>query len=168
MQLPPRVEQARPDGEDRGADHLRDLRGGEPFELVEDEDDPLLLREPVEHPAEGAHPLATGEVLVGQDGLGVDLAVLDRLVGEDGAALGRAPVHEDDVHGHPVEPRRELRLPAEVLQAPKDLEEDLLDHVLGIGTLAEHSKDEARDVGAMTHVDVAKRGPIARRRPREE
>lgn len=69
-------------------------------------------------------------------------------------------MHEDDVDGDPMEPRRELRLTAEVLEAPEDLDEDLLDDVLEIRGRVQHPIDEPRYVGTMLDEDLLEGGGI--------
>ena len=112
--------------------------------------------------AEGAHALAALGVLVGGHIGAVDESLAQGLVGKDGAAAGRAPVHEDDVDRDAVQPRAELRLAPEVLQALVNLDEDFLDDVLQVATAPEHSVHEARDVGPMPVVELAERGGVVR------
>jgi hypothetical protein len=54
-----------------------------------------------------------------------------------------------------MKPRRELRLATEIFQAAMNLEEDFLDDVLGLGARADHSKDEARNFGAMSKEELS-------------
>jgi hypothetical protein len=64
-------------------------------------------------------------------------------------------MHEHDVDGDPMKPRRELRLTTEIFQAAMNLEEDFLDDVLELGARADHSKDEARNFGAMSKEELS-------------
>ncbi len=150
------------------AHDLGDLARGDPLELVQDEDDALLVGEPVEQATEGAHALAPLGVLVGGGRLAAEQSVARRLVGEDGAAARGPPVHEHDVDRDAVQPGAELRLPAEVLQALVDLDEDLLDDVLEVAPAPEHAVDEAGDVGAVALVELPEGGGVPRRSPRNE
>ena len=90
------------------------------------------------------------------------------LVGEDGAAARRAAVHEHDVDRDPVQPRAELRLAPEVLQALVDLDEDFLDDVLQVAPAAQHAVDEPRDVGPVPVVELAEGGGVVCGGPRDE
>ena len=149
-----------------GAPTMRgNLGRRQPFELVQDEDDALLVGQAGEQAAEGAHALAALDVLVGGELGAAQDRIARRLVGEDGAAAGRAPVHEHDVDRDAVEPGAELGLAAEVLQALVGLDEDLLDDVFQVAARAEHPVDEARDVGAVPLVERCGRRRSRPRRP---
>jgi hypothetical protein len=54
-----------------------------------------------------------------------------------------------------MEPGRELRLAAEIFQAPMNLQEDLLDDVFELGARADHSKHQAPDLGAVTKKELS-------------
>src|SRR5262249_11298463 len=56
----------------------------------------------------------------------------------------------------------ELRLAAKVLQAPKDLYEDLLNDILQIRGCAQHPVDEPCNVAAMAEEDLLECGCISR------
>ena len=71
------------------------------------------------------------------------------------ATLRSATVHEHDVDGDPMKPSRELRLTTEVFQAAMNLEEDFLDDVLELGARADHSKDEARHLRAVSKEELS-------------
>ena len=128
--------------------------GAHPLELVEDEDDALLVGEPIEQTRESPHALPSLGILVGQNVEAQSQRVRGRLFGQDRAAPRRAAVHEDDVDRDAMQPRGELRLPAKVLQALVHLNEYLLDHVLEVAPRADHPIDEARDVLAMALVNL--------------
>jgi hypothetical protein len=74
---------------------------------------------------------------------------------ELGAALSGAPVHEDDIDGHAMEPSRELRLTAEIFQAAMNLEEDFLDDVFELGARTDHAKHEACDFGPVSKEELS-------------
>jgi hypothetical protein len=64
-------------------------------------------------------------------------------------------MHEDDVDGDAVKPRREFRLPSEIFQAPMDLQEDFLNDVFELGARTHHPKYEARHLGAMSKEELS-------------
>ena len=103
------------------------------------------------------------DVLVGERLTVVGDELAGQLLGEHRAAARRAPVHQHDVDRHTMKPRRELRLPAEVLQASEHLDEDLLDDVLEVGGRIQHAVDEASDVALVAGEQRAKRRGIAGR-----
>jgi hypothetical protein len=66
-------------------------------------------------------------------------------------------MHQHHVHRDTMEPRRELRLASEVLQASIDLDEDLLDDVVEIGGRTEHAPNETRNVALVAVEQRSKR-----------
>jgi hypothetical protein len=108
----------------------------------------------VDDAPKGAHALESRRIFVGRQAR-VDMNVVDVRRHELRATLRGAAVHEHDVDRDPVKPRRELRLATKIFQAAMNLEEDLLDDVLELGTRADHSKDEARNFGAMSKEELS-------------
>jgi hypothetical protein len=64
-------------------------------------------------------------------------------------------VHQNDIDGHAVEPGRELRLTAEIFEAPMNLEEDFLDDVFELGARAHHPKHQAAYLGAVSKEELS-------------
>jgi hypothetical protein len=154
-ELTSRVKKARANGEDRRGDNLRNLGGGEPFELVKQKHGALFLGEFVDDAAERTHALEARNVFIGRKAR-IDVRFVDLRCHELRATLRRAPVHEHDIDRHAVQPRRELGLSAEVFQAAMNLEEDLLNDVFEIGARSDHAKHESRDFGTMSKEELSK------------
>src|SRR5262249_32355856 len=155
-------EETRSHRQHRGPDDLGDLARSDALELVKHEDDALLVGQAVEQPAERADALSTLGVLVGAGLTALGQHLAERRGGEDGPAAGGPAVHEDDVDRDAMQPGAELGLAAEVFEAPVDLDEHFLDDVLEVSPAAEHAVHEAGDIGAVTVVELAERGPIVR------
>ena len=129
------------------------------LDLVQQKDRTLLLGEPIEQATKGAHPLETRDVLVRRETrVGLRLVALG--VDELRAAARGALVHEHDVDRDAVQPRRELGLASEVLEAAMNLEKNLLEDVLEIGARANHAEHEARDLGAVAHEELTERRAV--------
>ena len=67
-----------------------------------------------------------------------------------------------------VDPRRELRLPAERADRLEDLDEDLLREVLRLGPVAEHPQDEREDAPLVGPHERVERSLVARHEPLDE
>ncbi len=142
--------------------------GETPSRLVQYEDDALLVREPIEQPAERANALPALGVLVRRGLVGARDAIFRSGVRERGPALGGSAVHQDDVDRDAMQPRSELGLAAEVREALVDLDEHFLDDVFEVVASAEHSVREAGDPLAVRFVETPKGVGVSTGSPRDE
>jgi hypothetical protein len=69
--------------------------------------------------------------------------------------LGRAAMHQHDVHGHAIQPSREARAVTKVTDAAMHLQEDLLHDVFEIRAPTEHALRESQHVFAVLAKQLA-------------
>ena len=83
-------------------------------------------------------------------------------VGHVNRPPGAAPqIVETEVDRQAVQPRPERRLAAEALQLPVRREEDLLEHVLRVGRVAQHANGHAVEPPRMRPVHLFERPQVA-------
>lgn len=167
QQLAASVEQSCPNREDRSSYDLRDFRGSQTLNLVQDEYSSLLLRESRQVVVEGGDiPSLNDFVVRTQPGIDGDRNLVS--VGKHRSCPGASAMHQNDVDGNSIDPRAESRLSTKRLEAAIDLNEDVLDEVLEFRTgrkapraSPEHASDQTSHRRLMAPEDFRERTRVS-------
>jgi len=166
VQRAARVKEACPHGEDGSAHDFRNLGGREPFNLVEHVHGAFLFAHAVEQAIQGRDAAPSRELLV-RLVVVADDGVVGRVDGRR-AAPKRAPVHEDDVDGDPVDPRAEPSFTPKAAQALMHLHEDLLHQIFEVRAATRHAVDQTSHAGAVFAEELAECRGLAGLAPRDQ
>ena len=107
------------------------------------------------HPRHGAFGKSTA-ARVGKRRL-----VVERVGHVDRPPGAAAQVVETEVDRQPIEPRPERRLAAEAVELPVRRQEDLLEHVLRVGRVAQHADGHAVEPPRMRPIHLFERPEVA-------